>query len=801
MRGPGRAGTYDYTVPLGTSVSVRLTDDAGVRSYQAFTNLPGQAATYFPQNNIDPSVPVADRDAPRADDPSNVVLPNATVTKTSVTSVTATNNNVGTQATIGETVTYTYGVTIPARTTVYAGALTDVLPTGFLISGPATGEFCPVLPPSGQPCAAPTPITTAPGTTLPGGTVTLDSAVGALAFGPRYDNTTTTAQRFSVTIPVQVTQAALAESANAEDRSNRAEFRSTLTAGGSAIPTRTATRTINVRQPAPVVTKANSTTGPVAGGVPVTFTVTARNQDPDGTTTNRPPLYDAVLVDCVPAQLQVVAGSVSDGGTIEPGTGTNGCAATATRISWPVGTVEPGAAIPRTYQALVTPAAVGGDIYTNTVGLTGTSMPGPVAGERTYTANAISEVEILGAGLSKSVDKDELTIGETATWTIRATVPADVTFFGAALLDTVPAGVTDVALLDVTCRALGVDCAPQFPALGTPLRPSPTTVDGSVPVTYGWLVGDGLAAPAPRVITLRYTGRVADLPLNVAGRDLVNSARAGWFERPVDPPTDAGQAFPRTSQPVTATSNVVEPRVTVVKVVSDTSPDPGDVFEYTLRVTNGPGNDLSAASNIVIRDVVPTGVVVSPGSISDGGSIAPLPVPSTGGGTITWDATDLPGPLAPNATVELTYTARLAPSSDLTGTPPASVLRNTATVASFQSLPSGGRTYAGPSANADVTPAFPRLQAAKEATGGPIAYLGEAYTWTVSTTNTGSATAFAVDVLDLLPPNWTYLADSAQVTVAGGPATLRNPTIVSVGERQRLEWSDLGQLAPGAAAR
>ncbi len=44
--------------------------------------------------------------------------------------------------------TYRYAVTIPARTTVFNGSLTDMLPTGFVLqASPAPAlEFCPVAP-------------------------------------------------------------------------------------------------------------------------------------------------------------------------------------------------------------------------------------------------------------------------------------------------------------------------------------------------------------------------------------------------------------------------------------------------------------------------------------------------------------------------------------------------------------------------------------------------------------------------------------------------------------------------------
>ncbi len=117
----------------------------------------------------------------------------------------------------------------------------------------------------------------------------------------------------------------------------------------------------------------------------------------------------------------------------------------------------------------------------------------------------------------------------------------------------------------------------------------------------------------------------------------------------------------------------------------------------------------------------------------------------------------------------------------------------------YESLPSGGRVYAGPSTTATVTPQFPRLVTAKAATSGAPAYIGTPYTWTVTTTNTGGAQAFAVDVTDTLPANWAYVPGSATVRVAGGPATPIDPFTITVGTRDRLFWVNIAELQPGEA--
>ena len=537
--------TYDMVIPRPTSVGRTFANDAYVHQYAALTNTPGQTATFYPQDNVDQSLPSGEENAPAASDPSNVFTAAVVVAKSGTTSLTEANNNQANEATIGEAVTYTYSVTIPAGTSVFAGALTDALPAGFVPTAPATAEFCAPAPPPGDPCAAPAG--------LPAG-VTLDTSTGTLTFGGVYDNVSASGQRFSVTIPVQVTDGALDAASNNEDRSNTAEFTSTVTDGGSAVDPVRATYTINVRQPRAVVTKTNSTSGPVVGGASVTFTVTARNENVDGTSTNRPPLHDAVVIDCLPPELTLDLGSLTDGATSAVGDGSNGCLDGWTKITWLVGDVAPGGAVARTYTATVTPSAVGGDSYVNTATLTGTSMPGVVPGERTYSAAATSTVAIRGAALTKSVDRSTLTIGETATWTLTATTAPNVTYYGASFLDSVPAGFTDITTLSATCRTLlGADCTSSFPLLGQALTPSPASpLDGSQPVTYGWLVGDIPGDGGVRTFRLTYDRtRRRCSPAATPGCPGPTRSATGWIMPPTPADGDAGQAFDRrgTSRP------------------------------------------------------------------------------------------------------------------------------------------------------------------------------------------------------------------------------------------------------------
>ena len=795
---PGQSFTFTYvmTIPAPTSEGFVFTNTAAVRSYEALTSVPstrpGAVATYFPQNNIDTSVPVADQEAPPASDTSNVRTPAVDVGKVGVTSVTEANNNQPNQATVGELVTYRYAVTIPAGTAVFDGSLTDALPTGFVLqpSPIATVEYCPVAPTPTVP--DPLPACASPGT-VPGN-ISLNPATGALTIAGVFDNPTANPARFLVTGTVLVTSGALTTAQNNIGRVNTARFTSVDSPGGAAIPPVSKTYTVNVLQPNPTIVKTNDKPTFVIGGQTVTYTVSVANRNTDGTTTNRPPLHDAFVVDCLPVGLTFAAYGANPGLTPVAGTGANGCAVGFTRLVWRLGDV-PASTTPatRTYTATVDLSAVGGDTYTNTATLTGSTLNDGKPtfdapdnpNERVYSRSDTSSVTVAGSGLIKTVDEPIRTIGQVATFTITTAIPPNTNFYGASIIDRVPAGLGTPFNVTYSCVDVitNIGCGNG----GTPLTPAPQA-DGST--LFGFTVGDLLSSPNIRRETLVYSATVLDVPSNTAGTTRTNTATSSWYITPGHTPTSAGATFDRSGGTGTATVTVVEPKLSISKQVTDSTPDTGQEFRYNVIVANASGATVSDAYNTVVVDHVPLGVIVD---FIPGGGVLTGQDPVRGGGTITWPASDLAGPLLPGDTYNLAYFAHLAPSSTLD----ASALVNTATVQSYESLPSAGRVYAGPSTTASVTPQFPRLATSKVATGGAPAYIGTPYTWTVTSTNTGGAEAFAVEVSDTLPRNWVYTTGSARISINGAAATAKEPTITSILGRSVLRWTSLADLLPG----
>ncbi|MCA0294661.1 MAG: DUF11 domain-containing protein [Actinobacteria bacterium] len=768
---PGATGklTYTMAIPTGVSVSTTYTNTTAVASYTTATNIGGvsPAAVHNPANNVDAGVPSSAMDVPAASDYSWVYTADATVAKSNVTDITAIGNTAS-QAVVGETLTYTVSVKIPARTTVYNAVLVDPMPTGIDFVGPATAAFS---------ATGTSPATGA----LPTG-VTLTSTDGTLKFGTSYANTTDTDQLFEVKIPARANKDA--GNTQGVTRTNTASFTSdTAQTGGTALPAREAQSDVTIVEPSPSLTKSATPTD-VAGGQTVTYTLTASNA------AGRPPLQDSWVVDCLPGTVTFGTFTTTPSGTTattEAGTGTNGCATGYTRIAWNIGSLAGGQSLALKYTGIVNPAPAGAESYTNTATLTGGTLndgkTDPLAAdnpnERTYSDTRTATLNVTGATVIKSATPATLTPGQKGTWMVTATIPAGINFYDASVIDVLPDGfvLSSLTTDSVTCAPVG---GGSCTVAGTSLT---ATNSGR---TIGWFLGDLAVSAQVRTVTITYSGLLDPANAgNTAGTTRTNSATIQWNTTNHTDPTSTGDTWDKTSPAATATITVVEPALTVDKSVNDTTVEPGQTFTYTVKVANdGRAANLSAAYNYTVVDTVPTGVVVDAATISNGGVLAGAG--ANGGGTITWTVA---GPLAPNASTSFTYSAKLAASSTLT----TAALTNTADITKYESLPTGGRTYDGPSDSQAVTPAFPHVTPTKSVAAGP-AYLGKPKTWTITVTNDGTATAYGVDVTDTLPMNWTYDAGSANASVAGAASTQVEPVLSTVAGKQVLTWTNAGTI-------
>jgi uncharacterized repeat protein (TIGR01451 family)/fimbrial isopeptide formation D2 family protein len=779
--GETRTLTYDMDIPTPSSIAGRYDNTAYVRSFEASTNLFNVSAEYIPPNNVDTTVDPDDYSGPPSQDDSFVVLPDAAFTKTLVsTSLNEQNNPTAGVAVNGEGVVYRIRLDVPARTSVFNGRVTDPFPSFFVRDSSSLTFF-------------PDAASTTPGS-IPSG-VGFDASTGELRLntaGNTYTNTTNTAQRFEITVEGRITPTAGAGG------QNTATFdRSATPTGPLLTPARVARASVTVRIPLPTITKSNDANGEVRAGQDVVYTLRATNA------INRPPVHDTVVYDCLPAGLTFSSyGTLSQGSTVPPipGDGVN-CPSTRTQLQWNVGTVLGGTTSPNapdpgetlTYTATVDPSAAGGATYTNNASLTGSSLPNGAnngAVERVVGDTDFNEVEVISGTVVKSATPDRATIGERVEYRVQITVPADVNFYDATLLDTLPAGIDASSV-----QFVSASCTPGCTTNPQPVTPA--ALPGGA-TRIGWYIGNVLSDPVPRLLTIRYSAVVANNPgpSPVRGDTPENVAQPAWFTTndPLRPRPTASTNFNVFGDSNNAIVTVLEPAITLDKGVSQAAPEPGDTFTYTVDITNGTAveaDNYSTAFNVEVVDTVPDGVVVIE-PLADG-VFAPDGTPANGGGTITWSLDRL----GIGDTVTRTYQARLADSPALTG----GSLVNTVRATEYRSLDGAGRLYQCPqcpSASAVVTPALPRLSVAKVAVGTAPAYIDEAFPWRIIVTNTGQGIAYGVDVADALPPNWEYVPGTSVITRPSGTLPEAPSGSVTAGDsRQRLTWDDVVDLLPG----
>ncbi|WP_435745934.1 LPXTG cell wall anchor domain-containing protein [Nocardioides sp. SYSU DS0663] len=749
---PGATVTFSYRVRFPSTVAADqpYRNDVDVASYASENNL-GTLMTHYPAQNVDTTVTSGQVDAPRAHDDLTLRTPQVQVAKSNVTAVDDADQGADpagrNYVAVGEGITYTVTATLPANTTVYDGVVRDAAPSGVRFDS-VSYEFSLD---NGATWAG----------TAPAGWTASSSSARVETGGIHVVDATSDLVRMTIEATAIGTST---DPAHGALLTNIAHASSSSEAGTT--PTdRRATSSVTAVHPNPTLTKTVSDENPVAGQT-VTYTLTASNP------ATRPTLFDAAVVDCVPGELTVVPGSLPAGVTIT--TPATSCAAGQTQLDWAVGDLtddEPWPSI--AYDATVSPRAAGGASYTNTATLAGTSMDGVDADEAEYDDGADATVTVPGSTLTKSVTPDRAPVGAEATYDVDVVLPADVNFYDATLVDELPVGI-DLASVDrtgFTCTYVGSADACASPGSVTDLAP--------VGRLHGWFLGDVVADSRERLVTITYTADVEDVPTSTAGTPLTNTARLRWntVDGAGTPAVDA--SFGQSTSPGAATVTVVEPSLSIAKSVSEGRPVPGETFTYTVEVTNASGAIASTAHDVDVVDTLPEGVQAV-GSPSAGGVVG------TGDpATITWS--DL-GPIAPGASVRLTYTARLATPA------PTAPQVNTADVTAYTSLDGGGRTYDGPSDTASVTAGLPDIEVVKT-TADPVSYVGEPTRWEIAVTNTGPATAYDVDAEDVLPEHWTYDAGTARVSVAGAPATAVEPTVD--GATRTLGWADLGDLAQG----
>ena len=785
--------TYTALVPSDIGPNRTITNTAGVRTYAGRTNL-GTLYPYFPANNIDTTVAADRRNAPAANDPSDVYTNLATVAKSRTTEVTEGGNS-ATQATIGEKISYTVDITVPAGTTLASnGLLSDVLDSSArqtYVAGSARVRYSATAP----------------------NTVTLDDsgATPRLTFPSGYAVAPGGADGV-VTLTFDVLVADVgANSRTSGNLTNRASLTWTDPEEG-AKRADSATVTTQIVEPLIGQTKGDDRNPDrVVPGEIVEYTLTTTNRSSPGRVSTA---HDVVIVDRVPVGVTPISAApgntpLADGATI-PGS-TAVWDSTARTITYRVATLAPDATATLRYRVSVDDPAIGGAALTNTVDATATSLDSSHTGRRTsgsgYAAGATDTIRIQGATVTKSVTPDRATIGQPVDYTLTVSIPADVRLFDVTVTDLLPDTIGFSRFTGSSCVSGACPTVQEY----DPVR------NGDGTTTVAWDLGD-IPAPlsAPAVMRLTYTGYVlardgggSDV---VAGDTGVNVVTVGSnrSDRETFDRTRVPTGFEDVSPQARATVTVIEPSMSIDKQVSvdggsfgdgPATAQSDDPLGYRVTVRNNGG---APAYDLTVEDTPDAELEdIQMGSLPSGVTV-----------TKAWSSADraiawhVDGPIAPGDSVTIPYTARLVAASGLSD---GQSIDNTARLPEYWGLPGDRRTepgvtyrrYSDGSDTTRVVLDFPTLTLDKT-TGlgaGPTypdrgnAEVGQSFPWRVTVRNT-SATATANDVVvtDTLPPNWDYVAGSATLNPGGA----REPTVTADPAGDRLAWT-VTTLAPGAS--
>ena len=384
------------------------------------------------------------------------------------------------------------------------------------------------------------------------------------------------------------------------------------------------------------------------------------------------------VTDTMPGSLSYVSSTPNVGGSYDSSTGI-----------WTVGTVASGGSESLVLRARVTAPASAVNVAEITHSDQGDPDSVPANGVTTEDDYAVAGLNpnVADLGVTKSVDLNHPNVGDDVTFTIVATNhgPNDAT--GVQVVDTLPAGLT---------------------------YGSSNATSGSYDsVTHTWTIGS-LANGASETLTLVAT---------VANPGTITNT-ATISGDPFDPKLSNNSATVSTSQLVD---------LVVTKSVNDPAANVGTTVIFTVGVSNtGP----SAAHNVVISDLLPTGLTY----VSDTSSAGTSYGSTTGDWTV--------GTLAAEASASLTLHATVASPTPTT---------NTAAVLAVDEPQS---STANDSATATVTPPHSDLSITKTV-AAQRPNVGDSDSFTLTVTNNGPDDATGVHVADLLPAGLTYVSHLA----------------------------------------
>jgi uncharacterized repeat protein (TIGR01451 family)/fimbrial isopeptide formation D2 family protein len=778
--GPGDSAQLSFTVQVPTDVGAdeAFDNSAGVRSFLGANNQ-GTDNPYYPENNIDPTVTSGDQNAPEADGSADVTSAGSVVTKSAV--VTSTNTyGSASDATVGDTITYTVEVTVPHDTSFYGASLADPL-----------GGQQDYVTGSGQ-VTLPDATVFDEGSSAEGFTYAYNSGTNTvtLTFPTPYANATSTDQvvttEFSVTVADVSANEINDQISNVATLSDHTSTGELVTASNSPVKT-------SIVEPDVAITKTVSAAKIQPGG---TNTFTIRVTNPTGTGVST--AWDIAGTDTIPTTpspgLTYVASSLTVAGPSSGPLATAGEAAGV--VSWSIPELEPGQSVTITYQ--VNPPAsdemTTGESWTNTATLTSwcavndcASLPGTRSYGSTDATQALP-AEYPTLQVTKTAPNGSTALDDTAFgWKVVVKNTATVAAADAvAVTDTLPeywsynAGSTTIA----------------FPS-GPDSTADPTaSFNGSGDEVLSWT---GLGAlDAGQSLTITYTATPEVSPLTTSN-------------------TGPGYAYPNSAYATADDETGASGNGSVVQYTSNTSTADAYIGDAVLQITKTHSGNFSAGADgtysLVVTNHGPS-AAGAPVTVSDA-IVSPETYVSASGSNASykWGCSYSSSTLTVTCTLETTGgSATTLPSG--TTAPTISVVVDTPSSTANGTLVTNIATVSSPtwdsnpseetSSNPTTIDANAALAITKSHSGSFTA--GGQGTYTVSVVNNGPSDAQGtLTVTDTLPSGETLVSatgtDWTCGTPSGGVFTCTDPNALTSGSYAPpiTEVVDVtASLAPGS---
>lgn len=223
----------------------------------------------------------------------------------------------------------------------------------------------------------------------------------------------------------------------------------------------------------------------------------------------------------------------------------------------------------------------------------------------------------------------------------------------------------------------------------------------------------------------------------------------------------------------TATTSVIgggaagTPALSIAKSANKTLLLAGDTVTYTLTVVNV---GTASASSVVVTDDFPEQAYFSYGSCTAGSGSC-----SQAGGILTWTV----GSLAAGASTTLTFTMTVAASGVPTGV---TTLNNLATVADSSYCTSAAVSGCTSGTVTVSISGNPNLSVAKTATPNSSLSPGDTVSYSITVSNSGSATATSVLVNDPIPAGMAYKGSITATAGSGSFDAVNNAVVFTVGD-------------------